>query len=140
MFFTYRLEPNGQGGFVIIFDDVAEAISEGVTEREAIENGQDALEVALLGRMKDGEALPAPSNLQPGASQLGVSAQAAAKLAFYEAFKASGLSRLALARKLGKDEAEVRRMLDPYHATKLPALEQGIGALGHRLRVVLEPA
>jgi len=139
MFYQYRLRPNGEGGYIITFEDVAEAISEGATREEALANGADALEVALLGRMKDGDTIPAGLG-SPGKDRIGLSAQAGAKLAFYEAFKASGLSRVALAKRLGKDEAEVRRMLDPHHATKLPALEQGLAALGKRLHLILEDA
>jgi antitoxin HicB len=50
------------------------------------------------------------------------------------------MSQVALARKLGKDEAEVRRMLDPYHRTKLGPLGLGLLALGKRLSVVVEDA
>jgi antitoxin HicB len=40
-----------------------------------------------------------------------------------------------LARRIGKDEKEVRRILDPKHATKLPALIAVLRALGKRLVV-----
>jgi antitoxin HicB len=47
---------------------------------------------------------------------------------------------VALAKKLGKAETEVRRMLDPYHQTKLPAIEAGLKALGMRLVVSIAEA
>lgn len=50
------------------------------------------------------------------------------------------MTRVALAGKLGKAEGEVRRMLDPYHRTKLGALEAGLLALGKRLVVSIEEA
>jgi antitoxin HicB len=141
MFYPAKLSANGEGGFIVTFADVGEALTEGASREEALANATEALEVALLGRMKDGEEVP-PSRLPGGKDKVivAVPAQTAAKLAFYQAFKASGLSRSALARRIGKDEAEVRRMLDPYHATKLAALDQAIRALGRRLTVELEPA
>jgi antitoxin HicB len=139
MQFPARLATNGEGGFIVTFPDVDDALTEGASREEALANAADALEVALLGRMKDGEDIPAPSGGEAGAL-VPLSAQIAAKVAFYTAFRESGLSRSALARRLGKDEAEVRRMLDPHHATKLPALDEGIRALGRRLTVELEPA
>jgi len=139
MEYTCRLEPNGTGGFIVRFDDVPEVLTEGDTRQEALTNAEDALEVALLGRMKDGDDFPVPAATK-GDAIVAVSAQVAVKLAFYLAFKEAGMSRLALARKLGKDEAEIRRMLDPHHATKLPALEDALRALGKRLSVKLEAA
>jgi antitoxin HicB len=141
MQFIARLEDNGQGGFLVRFDDVPEALTEGKDEEEALANATDALEVALLGYMKDGKSLPEPStHVRRGRYRVVVRAQAAAKLAFYSAFKETGLSRVALAKRLGKDEAEIRRMLDPHYATKLPALDDAMRALGKRLTVGVEAA
>jgi antitoxin HicB len=140
MQFSARLAPNGEGGFIVTFPDVDDALTEGASREEALVNAADALEVALLGRMKDGEGIPIPSGGGEGVAMVPLSAQIAAKVAFYTAFRESGLSRSALARRLGKDEAEVRRMLDPHHATKLPALDEAIRALGRRLTIELEPA
>lgn len=140
MFYPARLSSNGAGGCLVTFTDVREALTEGESRDVALSNAADALEVALLGLMKDGADIPAPSIARAGDDLVLVSAQTAAKLAFYAVFRSSGLSRSALARKIGKDEAEVRRMLDPYHATKLPALDEAIRAMGRRLSVALEPA
>jgi len=140
MTYFCELEPNGDGGYLVTFPDVPEALTEGATRAEALANAADALEVALLGRMKDGEDLPPAGAGPEDGVPVYVSAQAAAKLAFYAAFHQSGLSRSALARRLGKDEAEIRRMLDPYHATKLPALDEAVHALGQRLVLAVKPA
>jgi antitoxin HicB len=141
MHYPAKLSPNGTGGYLVQFGDVKEALTEGASIKLALANAAEALETALLGRMKDGDDIPFPSKVDGADThQVSPSAQAAAKLAFYEAFRKSGLTRTALARKIGKDEAEVRRMLDPYHATKLSALDDAIRAMGLRLTVVLEPA
>jgi antitoxin HicB len=62
----------------------------------------------------------------------------AAKTSLYLAMRELGVTRSQLAQRLGVDEKEVRRMLDPRHATKLPRIEQALGILGHRLIVSLE--
>src|SRR3989304_337447 len=62
-----------------------------------------------------------------------VAPDVAAKLAVLESFVAAGISKSELARRLGKDEKEVRRILDPKHPTKLPALTAALRALGKRL-------
>ncbi len=48
----------------------------------------------------------------------------------------AGVSRAEPARRLGCDEKEVRRMLDPkQHSIRLPKLQQALQALGKRLMV-----
>jgi antitoxin HicB len=44
------------------------------------------------------------------------------------------------ARRLGNDEKEVRRILDPRHPTKLPALTEALHVLGKRLVIAVEEA
>jgi len=40
-----------------------------------------------------------------------------------------------LARRLDIDVREVRRMLNPHHGTKLPAIEQAFAALGKHVEL-----
>jgi antitoxin HicB len=47
---------------------------------------------------------------------------------------------VALAKKLGVRETEIRRMLDPDHGTKLDRLDRAMRALGRRLVVTDRPA
>lgn len=137
-----RFEPDG-AGVLVTFPDLPEAVTGGVTEAEALANAADALEVTLLTYAGEGRAIPVASGRARGGGnyrRIAVSASVAAKLAFIEAFRLSGMTRVALAARLGKAEGEVRRMLDPYHRTKLPALEAGLRALGKRLVVSVEAA
>ena len=46
---------------------------------------------------------------------------------------------LSLAKRLGVDEKEVRRLLDPHYGSKLPRIAQAISLLGQRLVIDLEP-
>jgi hypothetical protein len=59
-----------------------------------------------------------------------VAADVAAKLAVLEAFSEARISNVELAHRLGKDEKEVRRILDPRHPIKLPTLAEAL----HRRR------
>jgi antitoxin HicB len=69
-----------------------------------------------------------------------VAPDVAAKLAVLEAFREAKITKAELARRIGKDEKEVRRILDPRHATKLTALTQTLHALGRRLVIAVEKA
>jgi len=64
----------------------------------------------------------------------------AAKAALYLAMRQVGMTNVQLARKLGCDEREVRRMLDPRHPTKLPRIKEALDALGKRRVVGVEEA
>ena len=63
-----------------------------------------------------------------------------AKAALYMAMSEAGITKVQLARQLGIDEKEVRRLLDPHYASKLPRIAQAIQLLGKRLVIGLEAA
>jgi antitoxin HicB len=67
-------------------------------------------------------------------------AETVAKAALCVAMREAGISKVQLARQLGVDEKEVRRLLDPHCGSKLPRIAQAISLLGHRLVIGLEPA
>jgi antitoxin HicB len=67
-------------------------------------------------------------------------AETAAKTVLYLAMKESGVGKAELARRLACDEKEVRRLLDPHHASKLPRLARAVALLGKRLVIDMEPA
>jgi len=50
------------------------------------------------------------------------------------------MTRVALAKALGVNEAEVRRMLSPRHKTKITRLETALGILGKRLELSVADA
>jgi antitoxin HicB len=137
-----RFQPD-DGAILVTFPDVPEAITGGATEAEAMANAGEALELALLTYATQGRPLPRPTHraAKDGSYRvIFVSAAAAAKMALIDAFRDSGMTRVALAARLGKGENEVRRMLDPHHRTKLPAIEGALRALGKRLVVTVEAA
>jgi antitoxin HicB len=62
------------------------------------------------------------------------------KAALYLALREAPLSQTALATKLGKDEKEVQRLLDPEHASRISSIEAALRAIGKRVQVVVEDA
>ena len=91
--------------------------------------------IALLDYLERGKPLPKSRAKSRGLVEVAIPPDVAAKLAVLEAFAAAGISKSELARRIGKDEKEVRRILDPRHPTKLPALTAALRALGKRLVV-----
>ncbi len=143
MQYLAKFVEDDDGTILVTFPDIPEAITGGADEAEALSNAQEALELALLNHVALGEALPEPTTQLPKGGRyfrLHPGAHTQAKMAFISAFVESGLTRVALAAKLGKAENQVRRMLDPHHATKLPALEAGLRAVGKRMVIGVEAA
>lgn len=125
------------GGFVVSFPDVPEAITEGEDMADAIEQASDALGVALLTYLEMGRELP---EAKTEGTLIYPDAEVATKIAVIETFRACGISRTELARRIGKDEKEARRLLDPNTTTKLPMLTAALAAMGQRLVIGLEAA
>jgi antitoxin HicB len=135
--YVYRanFEPGTRRGLVVSFPDVPEAITQGRDVADARAMAEEALGLALLTYLERGMPLPKPRAKGRGLAAIAVAPDVAAKLALLEAFKAAGISKSELARRLDKDEKEVRRILDPQHPTKLPALTAALLAMGKRLVV-----
>lgn len=125
------------GGYVVTFADVPEAITEGEDRADAYAMAQDALGVALLTYLEMGKPLPLPVAIGP---MIAPPAEVAAKIAVIETFREAGITRSELARRIGKDEKEARRLLDPDTATKLPLMAAALAAMGQRLVIGLEAA
>ena len=124
-------------GYLVTFRDIPFAATEGETFDDALTQATDCLEEAIASCIDDGDPIPEPSKPKKGEHKIMLPAQTAAKTALYIAVKSAGVSKSELARRLGVDEREVRRMLDPRHATKLPRIEAALSVLGCHLSVVL---
>jgi antitoxin HicB len=138
--FHAAFEPGDRRGIVVSFPDVPEAITQGDDAADARAMAEEALGLALLSYPARGLPLPKTRARGRGMVPIAVAPDVAAKLAMLEAFAEAGISKVELARRLGKDEKEVRRILDPRHPTKLPALTQALRTLGKQLIVAVEAA
>ena len=118
------------GGFVVTFRDLPEAITQGETVEECLEEAAGALQAALEGRIMSGLDIPPASKPKHGEHLIAVPVQTALKTALYLAMRDLGITRVELARRLRIDEKEARRMLDPRHPTKADRLEKALAALG----------
>jgi antitoxin HicB len=127
------------GDFVVSVRDLPEVVTSGATLDEALELAADAIVVAVEGRMDDDMELPEPTRIRRGERVIRLPAQLAAKASVYSAWKAARVSKTELARRLDRNEVEVRRILNPRHGTKLDQLDEAARALGGRLNVSFEP-
>lgn len=135
-------------GFVVTFPDWDFGVTQGEDETDALRMAADGLAEMVAGSINAGEDIPAPgkelgpgNEAGPGEHWVTIEPLLAAKAGLYLAMRAARVSRAELARRLGCDEKEVRRMLDPkQRSTRLPKLQQALAALGKRLVVEVRDA
>jgi antitoxin HicB len=123
------------GGFVVTFRDLPEAITQGDNPEEALKEAADCLEEAIAARIDDKQNIPQPSPLENQEYLVAVPLQTALKAALYLAMNEKGITKVQLASTLKIHEREVRRILDPRHPTKLPTIERTLAALGQRIEL-----
>ncbi len=141
--FSYpaKLERGEKPGILIVtFRDIPEAITQGHGEKNAVVQAMDCLEEAIAGRIAEGLEIPLASKAAKGERLIPLPAPMAAKAALKLGMIEAGITNTQLARRIGCDEKEVRRMLNPRHATKLSRIREALEGLGLRLVVSVEQA
>jgi len=139
--FPIVLAEDRTGGYVASCPDLPEVLTQGEDRMETIEQATDALEEAIAGRIRRGEDIPEASAVPRGENVVVVRVPPimAAKAALAIAIRETGMSRSSFARKMGVDEKEVRRLLDPRHPSKLPRLQEALSVLGRALAIRVVP-
>jgi len=137
MMFDYPvvLQAQPEGGFVVMFPDVPEAITQGEDEEEALLYAVDALETALSFYLDGRKALPVPSKPKRNQATVRPSALECAKLGVYQAMTEQGIRKAELARRLGWHLPQVDRLFDLNHASRLDQIEAAARALGRHVQV-----
>lgn len=140
--FVYPIEltEDPDGGFLVTCRDLPEVITQGESRAQALEEAEGALQAAIEMRIEDGMDIPRAGRAKAGEQWVAVPISTAMKAAVYLAMRDQGISKSELARRLGVDEKEARRMLDPRHRTKVPALERALHVLGKRAELRVNEA
>ena len=140
--YPVQLSRDEDGRILVKFPDFPFGATDGADVEEALIQARDCLEELLAFYIDEGRTIPAPT---PKAKSSGLLTVApgpviAAKVALHQAVRDAGITKVALAKRLGVGEKEVRRMLDPRYATKIPALDRALTALGKRLEITVRDA
>ena len=135
--FTLRADEDGR--LVVAFPDVRGAATDGADDAEATANASDSLIAALIGHIARRQPIPRPSPAR-GRSTVSLPPLVAAKLALYSAMLEQQVTNADLADRLGKSEAEVRRLLDLDHRSGIGQIEVALAELGKRLEIRVRDA
>ena len=138
--YAVRLTPSDEGGFVVTCRDLPQLVTQGEDFADALAEAADAMDEVFAAYMQGKLDFPSPSKARRREYRVSPPAETVAKSALYVAMREAQVSNVELAKRLGVDEKEVRRLLDPHYASKLPRIAQAVAALGKRLVIVLEAA
>ena len=133
-------EPDTEkGGFVVTFPDFPWGVTQGETEEEATEMAVDAIGLVIGELIKRGEEIPRQSKVRGRKYRMiCLPALQNAKAELYIAFKASGIRKAELARRLGIPKTTIDRLFDFNRHTRLDQLEAAFRVLGKRLRIEVQ--
>ena len=132
MRYPIKLEPC-DGGYVVSFPDVPEALTQGNTREEALAMGLDALVTAFEFYFEDGNKVPEPGEIT--GDYVDVPASIMAKVIMLSAFVDAGLTQVELASRMGVKKQEVTRLFDLQHSTKIDTIQKALVAMGKQLEL-----
>lgn len=137
MRYPARFEAAPEGGFVVTFRDIPEAITQGDTETEAMAMAEDVLVSAMDFYFEDRRPVPMPSRVKAGERLVDLPASVAAKVLLLNEMLAQKVTASELARRLGTRPQDVQRLTDLSHASKIDTIDRALHALGKRLDVAV---
>ena len=135
MRYPARFTPAEEGGFVVTFRDIPEAITQGDTQAEATEMAEDVLVSAMDFYFDDRRPVPAPSKARRGERPIELPASIAAKVLLLNEMLAQRVTPAELARRMGTRPQNVTRLTTLGHSTKIDTINQALHALGKRLEM-----
>jgi antitoxin HicB len=133
MQYPARFAPAKEGGFVVTFRDIPEAITQGDSFDEAMAMAGDVLVSAMDFYFEDRRPVPVPSAPKRGERLVELPPSVAAKVMLLNELIAAGLSNAELARRMGTRPQEVQRIVNLNHATKIDTIAAALAALGKKL-------
>lgn len=106
--------------------DIPEVTTFGDNKAHALIEAEDALLVALCGYIDDGRAIPLPSKSYKHQPVIALSTLVGTKIALHNSMLEAGVSKVALAKKLGLSDHQVHGILDLEQASCIKQIKRGI--------------
>lgn len=132
--YSLDLTPDDNGTFLVTCADLPEVTSFGETERDAIDNGNRAVEEAIAARLAHFEPIPEPAQNEPAQKTSRAFAtiplRLQPKIALMDVMVMKRLNRADLVRATGWSRTSVDRLFDPHHNNRLDQFEEAFKAVG----------
>lgn len=130
-------KPAKEGGFVVTFRDIPEAITQGDTRQEAEAMAIDVLISSMDFYFEDKRPVPLPSKPKRGECLITLPPSVTAKVFLLNEMLAQGVGSTELARRMGMIPQEANRLVDFHHKTKIDTLANALAVLGKRMDIVV---
>ena len=128
---------DADGGYVVTFRDIPEAITQGDTLEEAREAAQDALVTAMDFYFDGNRRVPDASAAQANEELIELPISISAKILLLNEMVGQGIRPADLAKKMNVKPQEVTRIMNLRHATKIDTLAHAFSAVDRRLELRL---
>ncbi len=128
-------EPAEEGGFIVSFRDIPEAITQGDTEEEALAMAQDALVTAMDFYLEDGRQVPMPSRRLKGEKLVEMPVSVSAKVLLLNAMLSDNCRPVDLAHRMKIKPQRVTEIMDLNHSTKIDTIAAAFKALGKSIEL-----
>jgi antitoxin HicB len=129
--------PAAEGGYVITFRDIPEAITQGDDEADAMFQARDVLAMAMGVYFDEKRSVPRPSAAKRGERLVDLPVSVSAKVLLLNQMLAERVGPSELARRMHTTPQEVNRLIDLAHTSKIDRIQQALNALGKRLELEL---
>ena len=123
------------GGFVVTFPDIPEAITQGDSIEEALAMALEALETALEFYFEDRRAVPKPSKPKRGQHVVRLPASLSAKVLLLNEMITQDIRPSELARRLNTTPQEINRLTNLRHTTRIDGIAAALHAMGRHLEI-----
>jgi antitoxin HicB len=133
--FPANFEPAEEGGYVVTFPDIPEAITQGEDVEDALLHAADALETALDFYFESERSVPTPSKLKRGQYMVELPASVSAKVLVLNEMNVQKVRPAELARRLKVTPQEVTRLINLRHTSKIDGIALALKALGKTLEI-----
>ncbi|USX19585.1 type II toxin-antitoxin system HicB family antitoxin [Oxalobacteraceae bacterium OTU3REALA1] len=125
------------GGYVVKFRDIPEAITQGDDDAEAMAMAEEVLISSIEFYLQNKRPIPSASKVRRGERLVPLPANISAKVLLLNEMLAQNVGTSELARRMGTIPQNVTRLIDVRHTSKLESIEQAIRALGKHLELTL---
>jgi antitoxin HicB len=130
-----KLAKQKEGGYVVTFPDIREAITQGENRNDALVHAKDALETAMDFYFEQRREVPMPSQPRRGQELVELPVSLTAKILLLNEMIRQNVRPAELARRIGTTPQEVNRFTDIRHTTKIDTIALALSALGKTLEI-----
>ena len=135
-----KLKAQEEGGYVVTFRDIPEAITQGESLADALKRAQDALETAMEFYFDDRREVPTPSAAKRGERLVALPVSESFKILLLNEMVRQNVRPAELAKRMRTSKQEINRITTLRHATKVDRIADALAALGKRLTIHLSAA